>query len=255
MERSQLIELLENPQESLGVEVKGWLNPEDTTQAAAVVRGLIALRNFDGGTLILGLDNKSLEPLKAGRPDNWREIYHADKIQALVGKLALPSFEIQVHLVPRSDAEFPVIIVPGGIRSPVMARSSVREPSGKAILEQNAVYVRCLANDVASSSKPVTQRDWEELFARCFANREVDVGQFIQRHIPQFLKFLEEQHITIGSTNQAEGEKVETSRVESLRLTVTQEVQRLTFEQQQHSSGELVLVVIVRSAQMLQHCL
>ncbi len=178
----------------------------------------------------LGLDNKSLEPLEVGRPDNWREIYHADKIQALVGKLAIPSFERLFHLIPRSDAEFPVIIVPGGVRSPVMARSSVREPGGKAILEQNAVYVRCLANDVASSSKPVTQRDWEELFARCFANREVDVGQFIQRHVPQFLTFLEEEQITIRSTQQAEDEKIETSQVESPRLTVTQEVRRVTFE-------------------------
>src|SRR6266700_4075843 len=202
MERSQLIELLENPQESLGVEVKGWLNPEDTTQAATIVRALVALRNFDGGILILGLDNKSLEPLEVGRPDNWREIYRADKIQALVGKLAIPSFEILFHLIPRSDAEFPVIIVPGGVRSPVMARST----------------------------KPVTQRDWEELFARCFANREVDVGQFIQRHVPQFLTFLEEEQITIRSTQQAEDEKIETSQVESPRLTVTQEVRRVTFE-------------------------
>jgi hypothetical protein len=65
MERSQLIELLENPQESLGVEVKGWLNPEDMAQAATIVRALIALRNFDGGILILGLDDKSLESLEA----------------------------------------------------------------------------------------------------------------------------------------------------------------------------------------------
>jgi hypothetical protein len=64
MERSQLIELLENPQESLGVEVKGWLNPEDMAQAATIVRALIALRNFDG-ILILGLDDKSLESLEA----------------------------------------------------------------------------------------------------------------------------------------------------------------------------------------------
>jgi predicted HTH transcriptional regulator len=186
MERSQLIELLENPQESLGVEVKGWLNPEDTAQAATIVRALIALRNFDGGILILGLDDKSLESLEAQRPVNWRELYHADKIQALVGKLARPSFEIELHFIPRFGADFPVLVVPGGVRSPVMARSSVREPTGKVVLEQNAVYVRCLANDVASSSKPVTSRDWEELFARCFGHREVDVGQFIQRHIPHF---------------------------------------------------------------------
>jgi predicted HTH transcriptional regulator len=87
MERSQLIELLENPQESLGVEMKGWLNPEDPAQAATIVRALIALRNFDGGILILGLDDKSLKPLKTERPVHWSELYHADKIQALVASL------------------------------------------------------------------------------------------------------------------------------------------------------------------------
>jgi hypothetical protein len=154
-------------------------------------------------------------------------LYHADKIQALVGKLARPSFELELHFIPRLGADFPVVVVPGGVKSPVMARSSVREPTGRIVLEQNAVYVRCLANDVASSSKPVTPRDWEELFARCFGHREVDVGQFIQRHIPHFLKFLGEKQIGIRSTEQAEDEKIDTRQIEPLP-TATQEAERVT---------------------------
>jgi Putative DNA-binding domain len=230
MNRQELIELLQNAQESLSVEIKRWLSPEDAIQAATIARTLIALKNFDGGILILGLDNRTGESIMEGRPVNLRELYHIDKMQAMIGRLARPSFEIEIHFVPRGDADFPVIVVPGGVRAPVIARSTVRETSGKTILEQNAVYVRCLANDTPSSSKPVTHRDWDELFGRCFANREVDVGQFIQRHIPNLLNILQEQRShTPSPVVLSQGEETNNSKAET-SLTVTQEVQRSTFE-------------------------
>jgi hypothetical protein len=187
MDHSQLHELVQHPTETLGVEIKRWLNPTDDVESAVVARALIALRNFDGGILILGLDNERSEPCP-DPPNNVRELYHADKIQALVGKFARPPFEVEVHFIERDSSELPVFVVPGGVRAPVMARCTVRDPSGKPVLEQNAIYVRCLANNTVSSAKPVTPRDWEELFAKCFAHREADVGQFIQRHIPVLLR-------------------------------------------------------------------
>jgi len=187
MDRSQLNELVHHATETLGVEIKRWLNPTDDVDSAVIARALIALRNFDGGILVLGLDNETGDPC-LDCPNNVPELYHADKIQALVGKFARPPFEVEVHFIDRGSGQLPVLVVRGGVKAPLMARCTVRDPSGKPVLEQNAIYVRCFANNTVSSAKPVTHRDWEELFAKCFANREVDVGQFIQRHIPNLFR-------------------------------------------------------------------
>jgi hypothetical protein len=185
MDKSQLTDLLEHPTESLGLEIKRWLNPAETIDTAKIARALIALRNFDGGTLLLGFDNASSEPTTDARPSDLHEYFHPDKIQALVSKHARPPFEVEVHFVSKNDAEFPIIVVSSGVTFPVMARSNVRDETGKLILEQNAIYTRCLANNRVSSSKPVSPQDWDALLTRCFKNREVDVGRFIQRHLPR----------------------------------------------------------------------
>jgi hypothetical protein len=113
----------------------------------------------------------------------------------------------------------PVIVVPGGVKAPVMARRTVREKNGKVVLEQNAVYVRCLANDTVSSSKLVTHRDWEDLFSKCFANREVDVGQFIQRHIPNLIAAFSNLGALVNSPqSETAATKAGTATKTSLRL-------------------------------------
>jgi hypothetical protein len=190
MTRSQLIELLQHPSETLAIEIKRWLRPENPIDAAKIAKALMALRNIDGGVLIIGLDNTTFKPVKEERPSDLQQVYHSDRIQAIVGKHSRPPFEVDVSFIPMGELEFPVIVVPGGITSPVMSRSTLRETDGRIILEQNAIYTRCFANDLVSSCKPVTHIDWDNLIARCFANREVNVGQFIQRHIPQLVKYL-----------------------------------------------------------------
>jgi hypothetical protein len=190
MKRSELIELLQHPAENLSVEIKQWLDPDNAIDAAKIAKALMALRNFDGGVFILGLDNKTFQPVEDKRPSDLQQVYHSDRIQAVVGKHSRPAFEVDVNFIPMGGLEFPVIVVPGGITAPVMSRSTVRETNGRIVLEQNAIYTRCLANDLVSSCKPVTHTDWDNLMARCFANREVNVGQFIQRHIPKLVEYL-----------------------------------------------------------------
>lgn len=68
MKRTELIELLQQPTETLAVEIKRWLSPDDPIEAAKIARSLMALRNFDGGILILGLDDKKFLPVDEGRP-------------------------------------------------------------------------------------------------------------------------------------------------------------------------------------------
>jgi predicted HTH transcriptional regulator len=54
--------LVNNPRESLNLEVKRWLNPTNPDGQAKIVKALLALRNRDGGALIVGFDNDTLLP-------------------------------------------------------------------------------------------------------------------------------------------------------------------------------------------------
>jgi len=65
MARSDEInELIGQPRESLAVEVKDWLDPSIPGHKAKVVKALIALRNFNGGYLLIGFDNATMQPSK-----------------------------------------------------------------------------------------------------------------------------------------------------------------------------------------------
>ena len=116
MTRSELIEFLEHPTETLAVEIKRWLSPDDPSEAAKIARSLIALRNFDGGILILGLDNEKFAPVEQGRPADLQTAYHSDKLQSLVARHSRPTFEIDVQLIPASKSQVVVIVVPGALR-------------------------------------------------------------------------------------------------------------------------------------------
>ena len=211
MTRTELVELIERPAETLAVEVKQWLRPDDPIEGAKIARALMALRDFDGGVLIIGLDDTTYVAAGGDRPAELRETYHPDKIQALVGKFARSPFEVNVHFIPKGGTDIPVVVVPGGITSPVMCRSTIREPNGQTVLEQNAIYTRCLANDSVSSCKPVTPADWESLLARCFANREADVARFIERHIPNIIDYLSRANSTTDMANSAHATNERTS--------------------------------------------
>jgi predicted HTH transcriptional regulator len=53
--------LIEQPRESLAVEIKSWLDLSNPQYQAKVIKTAIALRNNNGGYMILGFDN-SLKP-------------------------------------------------------------------------------------------------------------------------------------------------------------------------------------------------
>ena len=100
MTRTELVELIERPAETLAVEVKQWLRRDDPIEGAKIARALMALRNFDGGVLIIGLDDTTYVAAGGDRPAELRETYHPDKIQALVGKFARSPFEAERPLHP-----------------------------------------------------------------------------------------------------------------------------------------------------------
>src|SRR5437764_1293836 len=70
IDQKRIDELLAHPSESLNVEIKNWISPGDKAGEAKIVRAVLALRNRNGGYLIIGFNDKTLLPELKNRPSN-----------------------------------------------------------------------------------------------------------------------------------------------------------------------------------------
>lgn len=179
--RDQLEALVNAPQESLGVELKQWIDPGTAEGEAKVAKGVLALRNHGGGVFVVGFTDAG-EPDTGAGPADVCAAFHTDMVQALVGKYASTPFEVTVHFVERDGQTFPVIEVPPGVTTPVACKRDF-PPGGKHLLKDNAVYVRSLHSNGTVSSSEAKRDDWERLMKVCFDNREADIGGFVRRHL------------------------------------------------------------------------
>lgn len=181
VDQAQIDNLLRSPSESLSTEVKTWIDLDDPDGQANLVRTALALRNHNGGFLIIGFDDKTMLPDEANRPQDIKVSYHSDKVQGLISKYASEIFDVRVEFGKREGHDFPVIIIPDGIKTPVAAKQDLLRDK-KGILT-NDVYVRTLRTNHKPSTSKASHRDWPDLIQRCFDNREANIGQFIRRQL------------------------------------------------------------------------
>lgn len=177
--------LIDSPTESLAVELKRWLDPDQVEGKAKIVKAALALRNNDGGYLLIGFDDTTHLPDPNGAPESIETAFHTDKIQALVSRYASEVFEVAVAFPRRSGQLYPVIVVPPGIRTPVAAKCDLETEDGsnRKLIATNDVYIRTLnANHTVSSSK-AGWSDWPRIMEICLDNREANIGRFIRRHL------------------------------------------------------------------------
>jgi hypothetical protein len=88
VDQQQADELAANPSESLALEIKTWIDPNSPEGRAKIVKSCIALRNFDGGLLLIGFNNDTGAPEVNTVLQDVKASYHMDKIQAMVTKHA-----------------------------------------------------------------------------------------------------------------------------------------------------------------------
>ncbi|TPP11654.1 AlbA family DNA-binding domain-containing protein [Rhizobium glycinendophyticum] len=174
--------LVNAPSEGLNVEIKRWIDPTQPAGIAKIAIACMALRNRDGGYLVIGLDDETLEPVDQGKPHDVRTAFHLDLVQQIVSKYASVPFEVAVGFGTRDNQEFPVIAVGSGVRSPVAASKELSH-EGKTLIRQHAVYFRTLNASGVPSSSPARYSDWADIVDICFENREADIGRFLRRHI------------------------------------------------------------------------
>jgi hypothetical protein len=181
--QSRINDLVARPSEALPVEIKSWIDPTEPEGIAKIVRACLAMRNQNGGFLIIGLNDQTLQVETVGRPLNVRDTFHVDKIQQLVSRFAHEGFEIEVAYSERDGMEIPVIVIPDGIQYPVASKSDLTATDGKRLIRVGDVYCRTLNANGRVSTAVAQPRDWRDLFDRCFENREADIGRFLRRHL------------------------------------------------------------------------
>ena len=172
IDQKRVDELLAHPSESLNVEIKNWIRPGDKAGEAKIVRATLALRNRNGGYLIIGFHDKTLRPELKDRPSDVRELFHVDKVQGLISNYASVAFEVGVAFGQRDGQDYPVIVIPEGVRSPVAAKSDLIDGSGKPLIRYGDVYFRTLAANGTPSTAPARPQDWPERLSK-FASRTV----------------------------------------------------------------------------------
>lgn len=179
---ARIQELIQQPQESLSVELKAWIDPDQTDGTAKIVKTALAMRNHGGGYMVFGFDNNTLAPLLNSAPSDVRELFHIDKIQGMIAKYSSEPFEVTVEFPQRDGQDFPVIVIPTDIKTPVVSKSDLSS-NGKTLIRADAVYVRSLSSNNTPSTTQAKSNDWSRLIEVCFDNREADIGRFMRRHL------------------------------------------------------------------------
>jgi hypothetical protein len=182
-DRDQLKQILNEPSEALNVEIKTWIDPETIEGKVKLVKGLLALRNRNGGCLLIGFNDKTLAPDPRTLAD-VRKSFHADQIQYLVSRYSSDAFAVTVEFIERDGQEHPVIVFPSGIRVPIAIKADLVDTStGKKVLREGEVPFRTLSSSGNVSTSAARPTDWKDILEICFENREADIGRFVRRHL------------------------------------------------------------------------
>lgn len=179
---SRADELVNRPSESLSVELKRWIDPDEPQGRAKIVCTSLALWNHGGGYLVIGFDDETLQPDTDNAPEDVQSKFHIDKIQGLVSRYSSVPFEITVEFPERDGQLYPVISVPSGVKTPVAAKRDF-EFGGRKLINVDAVYIRSLLANNTPSTTRAKWNDWPKIVEVCFDNREADIGRFLRRHL------------------------------------------------------------------------
>ncbi|MGN6665172.1 MAG: AlbA family DNA-binding domain-containing protein [Solirubrobacterales bacterium] len=177
----QLSELVQQPREDLGTEIKAWLDLSLNALRAELARELIALANHGGGFIVFGFvdDDDGWHP--EGPCPFDLALYSQDNLNGICEHYAEPHFHCDVHRVRTSGGpEHVVVVVPGGHRVPIRSKRGGPEESGvggrQTQLRADRYYIR----RPGPQSAPISSgREWDDLLQRCIrAQREELVESF-----------------------------------------------------------------------------
>ena len=181
----QLDSLVLRPAESIAVELKSWIDPRTLDGIAKLVKSVFALRNRDGGFLVIGFNDKTGKPDPYSFEDPVEIVFHVDRVQFVLSRFASQPFAVETHVRERDGQPHPVMVVPSGVRVPVVVKSDLIGDGGKRLLTSGELYFRTLRANNTPSSARILPTDYPDLMDICFSNREADIGSFLRRQLGQ----------------------------------------------------------------------
>lgn len=161
-ESDKIKDLIRNPVESEGVELKSWIDLKDNEQKSKIAKHIAAISNFGGGYLIFGF-NDDLTRCKPN--ENVRKDYSQDILGGIIDKYLHPKFQCKVRFVSHDDVEHAIVWIPCHGKSPVLTKKC--SPASKDLKHDtiaNTLYIRIPKPE----SKPIsTPEEFEKLIRRC----------------------------------------------------------------------------------------
>jgi hypothetical protein len=159
--------LLAHPNETLSVEYKSWLNFQENADRAKLAKAAIALANYGGGLIVLGMrpDNAEGGSLESRpRPSELRR-YSQDEVNAAVHRFSDPAFhcELLFGVHPKTRVEHALVVVPADITVPVM---TTRDCDG--VCKKWRCYTR---KPGPRSEEPQSAEEWRMLLDKCVRAR------------------------------------------------------------------------------------
>jgi hypothetical protein len=185
MNGADLQDLVDNPRETLEIEVKGWLDLSNGEVRANLARHICALANHGGGYLIFGFSN-TLDPQPTPTEIT---AYNRDTFSSIVKRYLQPTVDCEVQLIASVDGSrrHAVVWVPGVVTAPLCAKADgPQDEKGRVQgIKIGCHYVR----DTGPASVPITNPDqWRPVVRRCVLNdreRLLETVQNIFREPPQ----------------------------------------------------------------------
>ena len=163
------LQILANPTETARIECKSWLDLNDNLHKAKLAKEAIALANYGGGTIVLGIteDNASGKKLVCQPRPSHVARYTSDAIASAINKYAEPElhFDLVFENHPNTGDEYAFVEISGGLGQPVFAKKQL-----DGVIKKLACYIR---KPGPKSEVPHTAQEWQDLMARCVkANRD-----------------------------------------------------------------------------------
>jgi hypothetical protein len=159
---AELQELVDAPNETLGVEYKSGLDLSNQEARADLARHIAAIANHGGGYIVFGFDDLTLQYVASP----FAKAIDRDNISSIVKKYLEPTFQCDVVFV-RSNAgnEHAIVSVPAHGATPICAKAN-GPMDGKRVqgIVQGQYYLRKAGPE---SAPIVTAAEWSQVIRRC----------------------------------------------------------------------------------------
>lgn len=175
-----LLDLLAETNENLGVEFKAWMDTKDNVARAKLARHIAALANHGGGYLIFGVDDKSRKPLGATNLD--LALFGQDTISSIVKKYLDPRVQVLVEHMEHEGVTYPIVVVPShGARPVVAIADGPQDDRGRPVgVSLGTIYIRMAGPE---SAQIRSADDWNALFDRCLSHRTDLLGKVLRQSL------------------------------------------------------------------------